>query len=422
METFSYVIAGAGVTGLAFANFVASDDYIVIERDREPGGYCKTVRQDGFIWDYSGHFFHFRNAEIEEMLRKRMPPDIVKTVNRRAFVFYRDQLIEYPFQKNIHQLPRVEFIECLHDLFLASESPAERPTSFKRMVYARFGRGIAGKFLLPYNEKLYACDLETLDADAMGRFFPYADLRSIIRNMRAPDNASYNSSFTYPFGGAGEYVKALEKGVRSGGVRLNETLVRVDLRKRIAQTNCGEYAFRYLVSTLPFDALLRLAGAGVSPGEYRANKVVVFNLGFDSKGWRNVHWVYFPDKKYSFYRVGFYDNIIEAPRMSLYVEIGAERDAVIDSDALLKIVLDDLRSCGIVESQKLISHHVVVMDPAYVHITPQSHQQVRHWRKVLATDGVYSIGRYGGWTYCSIEDNLVEARELARLFGETRLA
>jgi hypothetical protein len=26
---------------------------------------------------------------------------------------------------------------------------------------------------------------------------------------------------------------------------------------------------------------------------------------------------------------------------------------------------------------------------------------------------VYSIGRYGSWTYCSIEDNIVEARALA---------
>ena len=52
------------------------------------------------------------------------------------------------------------------------------------MLYARFGRGIAEKFLIPYNEKLYACDLATLDKDAMGRFFPHADLTDIVRNMR----------------------------------------------------------------------------------------------------------------------------------------------------------------------------------------------------------------------------------------------
>jgi hypothetical protein len=29
---------------------------------------------------------------------------------------------------------------------------------------------------------------------------------------------------------------------------------------------------------------------------------------------------------------------------------------------------------------------------------------------------VHSIGRYGGWTYCSIEDNIVEARTLVGTF------
>jgi hypothetical protein len=36
---------------------------------------------------------------------------------------------------------------------------------------------------------------------------------------------------------------------------------------------------------------------------------------------------------------------------------------------------------------------------------------------MLATRGVYSIGRYGSWTYCSIEDNIVEARDLAATFN-----
>jgi NADH:ubiquinone oxidoreductase subunit 2 (subunit N) len=34
------------------------------------GGYCKTVKRDGFVWDYSGHFFHFKHPEIERWLRR----------------------------------------------------------------------------------------------------------------------------------------------------------------------------------------------------------------------------------------------------------------------------------------------------------------------------------------------------------------
>ena len=34
-------------------------------------------------------------------------------------------------------------------------------------------------------------------------------------------------------------------------------------------------------------------------------------------------------------------------------------------------------------------------------------------KKLLAEYDIYSIGRYGSWTYCSIEDNVIEARDLA---------
>ena len=41
-----------------------------------------------------------------------------------------------------------------------------------------------------------------------------------------------------------------------------------------------------------------------------------------------------------------------------------------------------------------------------------------HLKSVLAVRGVYTAGRYGSWTYCSIEDNMVEARALADLFRD----
>ena len=53
------------------------------------------------------------------------------------------------------------------------------------------------------------------------------------------------------------------------------------------------------------------------------------------------------------------------------------------------------------------------MNPAYVHITDVSMKDVEAKKLLLAKYGVYSIGRYGSWTYCSIEDNVKEARLLA---------
>jgi protoporphyrinogen oxidase len=100
--------------------------------------------------------------------------------------------------------------------------------------------------------------------------------------------------------------------------------------------------------------------------------------------------------------------------MSLYVEIGAPSDAVLDADALRARVLDDLRRERIVTDHQLVAHHFVVLDPAYVHITRASLAETARLRAELAAHGVHSVGRYGGWTYCSIEDNLIETRALAQ--------
>ena len=142
--------------------------------------------------------------------------------------------------------------------------------------------------------------------------------------------------------------------------------------------------------------------------------MLVFNLGFDKKGPADVHWSYFPDPALSFYRVGFYDNIFPSERMSLYVEIGLERKGTVDVEARRARVLADLAKEKIVTDHRLVAWHSVVMDPAYVHITRQSLVETSRVRDVLKASDVYSVGRYGGWTYCSIEDNIVETRALAR--------
>lgn len=337
----------------------------------------------------------------------------VLRVNKRSFIHYSDQWIDFPFQKNIHQLDKAELIECLHDLYFAGRDGAE-PTNFKEMLYARFGRAISEKFLIPYNEKLYACDLAQLDINAMGRFFPHASVAEIIRNMRAPDNSSYNQTFTYPEGGAIEYVRALASDVDPQRIALSESLQAIDLQARVARTSRRELRYKRLITSEPFHRFVPRTGLDYDEQAFSWNKVLVFNLGFDKKGPKDVHWLYFPDRALSFYRVGFYDNIFGSERMSLYVEIGLPANGLADREMLLKRVLADLRKVSIVTDHALVAHHSVVMDPAYVHITERSNGEVARLKARLKPHDVYSIGRYGSWTYCSIEDNIVEARALVK--------
>ena len=406
------IIIGAGITGLSYAMFYGND-CLVLEKDNTVGGYCRTAKRNGFVWDYSGHFFHFQDAFIKDMIMEGLSANDIVNVEKCTHIKYKDSLIDFPFQKNIHQLPKKEFIDCLVDLF---ESGQRDYQTFKEMLYAKFGKSIAEKFLIPYNTKLYATDLNNLDSDAMGRFFPYAEKEEIVRNFRRAANTSYNGSFVYPRSGAIVYIDQILKRIASEKIQTSCNVTHIDMQsKYVTLSNGKRLYYDRLISTMPFVRLLELTSVDYDPTVYGWNKVLVFNIGFDRKGVNTSdHWIYFPEEQYCFYRVGFYDNILGTDRMSLYVELGFDKNAEIKPEEWLPRVLHDLKQAGIFnDSQKVIDYESIIMNPAYVHITEASRRDVTEKKKLLAEMDIYSIGRYGSWTYCSIEDNIKEARNLA---------
>lgn len=408
------IIIGGGISGLSYAYFTRND-FMILEKEPEIGGYCRTINKDGFIWDYSGHFFHFRDESLKKMITNHIDKESLRIVNKHTQIIYNGQYIDFPFQKNIHQLPKNEFIDCLYDLFVASN---ENVNTFKQMVYANLGKSIADKFLIPYNQKLYACNLDTLDKDAMGRFFPNASKEEIIINFKSPQVDSYNNTFVYPREGAKEYINSISKSLDGDKIFTCEEVLEINIKQKIVKTNKRMLKYDNLINTMPFNKLLSLCSIEYPDDIFSWNKVLVFNLGFDKKGKDTINsWVYVPSENIVFYRVGYYDNIIGGDRMSLYVEIGFNKNVEdIDIDYYLNRTIQDLNKVGIInDEQRLVSYSVVIMDPAYVHINKESESLVREYKQKLAKDNIYSIGRYGSWTYCSIEDNIIEARELAKL-------
>ena len=92
MESVKTLIIGAGVSGLSTAAALGDRgdrDVLVLEADSEIGGFCKTVVKDGFVWDYSGHFFHFKHKDIEQYLVERMKGQNIRTVGKKSFIHYK---------------------------------------------------------------------------------------------------------------------------------------------------------------------------------------------------------------------------------------------------------------------------------------------------------------------------------------------
>lgn len=418
MKKTKYLIIGAGISGLTFANY-AKGDYLIIEKENEVGGYCRTIKRNGYIWDYAGHFFHFNTEEFKKKFLDKMPKEDIIYNDKCTKILYKGKFIDFPFQTNIHQLDKKEFIDCLYDLFNKEEK--EKYDNFLDMLYGKFGKSIVEKFLKPYNEKLYAVDLTKLDVDAMGRFFPYADKEAIINNMKNSKVNSYNASFLYPKNGAASFIKILYDSLDKDKVLLNTSVVSLDLDKKIVKLSDNEeIEYEYLINTMPLNKFLKLIGGHDSlVDEMSYNKVLVFNLGFDKSSplCKKEHWLYIPSKDCNYYRIGFYNNILGEEKLSMYVEIGyGKNDKITDKEIekQLKLTLENLQKSGIIsKDMKLIDHETIIMDPAYVHIETETTKKIDKLKDEFKEKDVYTIGRYGAWIYNSMEDSMVKAKELA---------
>lgn len=418
MRKVESLIVGAGISGLTYADF-CGEDYLIVEKADVPGGLCRTFYEGEYVWDCAGHFFHFSDEKFKRFFEKKIDKSELVSCRKNTKIFYNNLLIDYPFQMNIHQLPKDEFIDCLYDLFNRDEK--SEYGSFQEMLYGKFGRSITEKFLKPYNEKLYACDLNILDTDAMGRFFPYANVNDIVKNFRQNNVSTYNDYFEYPKRGAETFVNALMENVDSSRLLLGCELKKIDTRSHIAEAGDEIICYDKLISTIPLNDFISLEGleefSDILPGLH-SNTVLVFNMGFDKKSdIDDIHWIYFPDKKFNFYRVGFYDNILGSDKLSIYVEIGFDSSQKIDVRSQLEMTLSGLKKSGIITDHRLVDYNTLIIPNAYVHITAESKRLVKDTEENLRDKDIYITGRYGKWTYCSIEDCMMQAVRLAEKYN-----
>ena len=412
------LILGGGLSGLATAYFLG-DDYLILEKEKTPGGYCRTIPNDKYVWDFAGHFYHFKTDKYKNLFLGLVEQSQIIKQKKNTKIFYKNELIDYPFQTNIHELEKEEFIECLYDLYFRDANATY--SDFLGMLYAKFGKAITKKFLKPYNEKLYATDLRKLDKDAMGRFFPYADFKQVMNNVGGNICMTYNDEFLYLKRGAGYFIDKLFDCIDAKKVCLNTAVIEIDLKNKNVKTEYGDIIeYVNLINSIPFNQFLCLINedknAKKLANELSYNKVLVLNLGFDkpSPKYTKEHWVYFPDKKLNFYRIGFYNNILGQDKLSVYVEIGFPKEQNnIDINQELEKTLIGMKEVGIIDDKmQLIDKNIILMDPAYVHVETKELEKIEEIRKGLELDNVYMLGRYGKWTYNSMEDCIELADKL----------
>ncbi|MDQ6676867.1 MAG: NAD(P)-binding protein, partial [Acidobacteriota bacterium] len=266
----STVVIGAGPTGLSAA-YHLGEDAILIEQNSRVGGWCRSIEDKGFTFDYAGHIMFSNDPYVHDLYRMLLG-DNVHWQDREAWIYSKNVYTRYPFQGALYGLPadviqecivgaiesrfgsiqkkpatappakknghapsssasqcKAESItDCCADGVMESSAPLEKdsaaePRNFEEFIYKVWGAGIAKHFAVPYNRKLWAVPLKEMETSWLGGRVPIPDLGEMIEGALRPvaKPMGPNARFGYPLRGG---FQALMNGFlphMKGELRLN---------------------------------------------------------------------------------------------------------------------------------------------------------------------------------------------------------
>ena len=358
---YSAIVIGAGPTGLS-AGYHLGKDSLVLEQNPTVGGWCRSIEDNGFTFDYAGHIMFSNDPYVHQLYRKLLG-DNVHWQDREAWIYSKNVYTRYPFQGALYGLPADILKECIVGAIesrfgrlkepasaakaVASSSsssaciakaesitdccadgiaesavslaPAVRPMrtatpepkNFEEFIYKVWGAGVAKHFAIPYNRKLWAVPLTEMETSWLGGRVPLPDLEEMIEGALHPvaKPQGPNARFGYPLRGG---FQALMNGflpLMQGDVLTDAKVARIAPAEHVLELEDGRlFGYRQLVSTAPLPALLKMMGtavpASVSAAAQRLRHVSVrcVNLGIGREHLSEKHWIYYPEESV-FHRV-----------------------------------------------------------------------------------------------------------------------
>ena len=421
------VILGAGLAGLSTA-YHLKEGYSLFEKDQTPGGMARSIHKDGYVFDYDGHLLYFKN-EYTFLLIKAFLDGNLASHKRSSWIYSKGAYTQYPFQANFYGLPKSVVKDCLVGLIKANfSSPHETGHlngNFEKWIKGTFGEGIAEHFMLPYNRKFWTVEPKELVCDWLDGFVPVPSLEDAVTGAisNSTKQYGYNARFWYPVkGGISELVEGFLQRINS--VHVNKKAVTVDQHRREIIFEDGTIKrFKTLVTTIPMPEIFKIL---VNLPErikeafsmLKFTSIFVVNLGIKRDDLIGRHWVYYPEDSIVFYRTGFPTNfsmdVSPSKRTSMYVEVSYSDNKDIDRNNIIPEVMKGLKTSGIICDEKEIEICLPI-DIKYGYVIYDSNRKwaVEVIKNYLKRFGIYSIGRYGSWRYMSMEDVILEGKEMA---------
>jgi len=162
-----YLILGAGPAGLTLANKLkqaGETSFILLEKEAEAGGLCRSVNVDGSPFDIGGgHFLDVRRPEVNEFLFQFMPEEEWDLYNRDSRIIVKGNVVNHPIEANIWQMVLEDQVEYLKSIAVAGcNLGTPMPKEFVDWIFWKLGSKVAEDYMIPYNQKMFSKELNEL--------------------------------------------------------------------------------------------------------------------------------------------------------------------------------------------------------------------------------------------------------------------
>ena len=308
-----YLILGAGPAGLTFANKLLlskENSFLVLEKEASAGGLCRSEIVDNAPFDIGGgHFLDTRRPHVNNFLFQFMPENEWDLYDRKTTLVVNGNIIGQPIEANIWQMTITDQVEYLKSIAIAGCNLGEpMPSKFIDWIYWKLGNKIAEDYMIPYNQKMFGKDLDTLGTYWLEKLpnvsFDETLLSCLEKRPYGKDPG--HTRFYYPKKyGYGELWQRMANVIKEK-IIYRATIEGIDTNTKTVWTTDGErYTADYIISTIPWMEFKTIVGMPedlfVSIKKLRFSSIQTSyhpeKLETDS------HWIYFPDLSLPYHRI-----------------------------------------------------------------------------------------------------------------------
>lgn len=308
-----YLILGAGPSGLTFANRLkqmGESSFLVLEKEKEAGGLCRSAQVDGSPFDIGGgHFLDVRRPKVNEFLFQFMPQEEWDKFDRDSRIVVNGDVISHPIEANIWQMKLENQVEYLKSIAVAGcNLKEEMPQEFVSWIYWKLGDKIAENYMIPYNQKMFGEDLNQLGTYWLEKLPNVSFEETLLSCLtkKAYGEQPGHAQFFYPKKyGYGELWLRMAEEIK-GQIQYDASVHTINFDTNTVTTKEGEtYSADVIISTIPWMEFEAITGMPQELQEkighlkYSSVQTEYFPENLDTE----AQWIYYPDPQLSYHRI-----------------------------------------------------------------------------------------------------------------------